>query len=202
MEPPKTWRKAETVFRKQGGMLRTSRAIALGVHPRVLYGLRDAGRLQEVSRGLYRLADLPVLGNPDLATVAARIPHGVICLISALAFHGLTTQIPHQVDVAVPRGTKQPRLQFPPIRLFRFSEPMYTAGVESHRVDQIEVCVYSAAKTVTDCFRFRNRLGMDVAVEALRLFHARHKAPLRALLDYARLCRVERVLTPYLEALQ
>ncbi|MHB1528234.1 MAG: type IV toxin-antitoxin system AbiEi family antitoxin domain-containing protein [Acidiferrobacteraceae bacterium] len=202
MVPPETWRKAEAVFKKHGGMLRTSRAIALGVHPRVLYGLRDTGRLQEVSRGLYRLADLPALGNPDLTAVAARIPQGVICLISALAFHGLTTQIPHQVDVAVPRGTKQPRLQFPPIRVFRFSEPMQNAGVEKHRVDRIEVRIYSAAKTVADCFRFRNRLGMDVAVEALKLFHARKKAPVRELLDCARLCRVERVMMPYLEALQ
>src|SRR5579863_191552 len=105
MDASKTWRKAEAVFKQHGGMLRTSRAIALGVHPRVLYGLRDTGRLTEVSRGLYRLADLPALGNPDLAAVAARLPRGVICLISALAFHGLTTQIPHQIDVAVPRGT-------------------------------------------------------------------------------------------------
>ncbi|MDA8384600.1 MAG: transcriptional regulator [Betaproteobacteria bacterium] len=183
-------------------MLRTSRAIALGVHPRVLYGLRDTGRLREVTRGLYRLADLPELGNPDLAAVAARIPQGVICLISALAFHGLTTQIPHQVDVAVPRGTKQPRLQFPPIRVFRFSEPLRNAGVERHRVDRIEVRVYGAAKTVVDCFRFRNRIGIDVAVEALRLLYARRKAPIRELLAYARLGCVERVMQPYLEALQ
>ncbi|MHB8562631.1 MAG: type IV toxin-antitoxin system AbiEi family antitoxin domain-containing protein [Acidiferrobacteraceae bacterium] len=202
MDASKTWRKAEAVFKTHGGMLRTSRAIALGVHPRVLYGLRDSGRLQEVSRGLYRLADLPALGNPDLAVVAARLPRGVICLISALAFHGLTTQIPHQVDVAVPRGTKQPRLQFPPIRIFRFSAPMWQAGVERHRVDQVEVRVYSAAKTVVDCFRFRNRVGMEVALEALRFFHQRKKAPLRTLLEYARLGRVERVMMPYLEALR
>ena len=202
MDPPEAWRKAEAVFRKHGGMLRASRAIALGVHPRVLYGLRDAGRLKAVSRGLYRLADLPELCNPELAAVAARIPRGVICLISALAFHGLTTQIPHQVDVAVPRGTKQPRPRFLLIRIFRFSEPMQNAGVEKHRVDQIEVRVYSAAKTVADCFRFRNHLGIDVAVEALRFFHAGKKASRRELLDYASLGRVERVMMPYLEALQ
>jgi predicted transcriptional regulator of viral defense system len=202
MDHPETWRKAEVLFKKHGGMLRTSRAIALGVHPRVLYGLRDAGRLQQVTRGLYRLSDLPELGSPDLAAVAARIPQGVICLISALAFHGITTQIPHQVDVAVPRGTKQPRLQFPPIRLFRFSAPMQRAGIERHRVDNIEVRVYSAAKTVADCFRFRSRIGIDVAVEALKLFHGKKKAPTRELLQYARLCRVERVMMPYLEALQ
>lgn len=202
MDHPNTWRKAEAAFKKHGGMLRTSRAIALGVHPRTLYALREAGRLRQVSRGLYRLADLPELGNPDLAAVAARIPQGVVCLISALAFHGITTQIPHKVDVAVPRGTKQPRLRFPPIRVFRFSAPMQRAGIEKHRVDNIEVRVYSAAKTVADCFRFRNRIGVDVAVEALRLLHQRKKAPMRQLLEYARLCRVERVMMPYLEALQ
>jgi predicted transcriptional regulator of viral defense system len=202
MAYPDTWRKAQALFKKHGGMLRTSRALALGMHPRVLYGMRDAGRIQQVTRGLYRLVNLPELGSPDLAAVAARIPQGVICLISALSFHGITTQIPHQVDVAVPRGTKQPRLPFPPIRLYRLSSPMQEAGIEKHRVDNIEVRVYSAAKTVADCFRFRNRIGIDVAVEALRLFHARKKASRRELLEYARLCRVERVMMPYLEALQ
>jgi predicted transcriptional regulator of viral defense system len=94
-------------------MLRASRAIALGVHPRTLYGLRDAGRIQRATRGLYRFADLPALGHPDLAAVVSRIPQGVVCFISARAFHGMTTRTPHQVDVAAPRGTKQPRLDFP-----------------------------------------------------------------------------------------
>jgi len=202
MGQPQTWRKAEAIFKEHGGMLRTSRAIALGVHPRTLYALHEAGRLRRVTRGLYRLAGLPELGNPDLATVAARIPQGVICVVSALAFHEITTQIPHQVDIAVPRGTKQPRLDFPPTRIFRFSEPMFRAGVETHRVDDVPVRVYGAAKTVADCFKFRNRIGIDVAVEALRLLHARKKASIRELLEYARLCRVERVMKPYLEGLQ
>lgn len=202
MDGTQTWRKAEAVFRKHGGLLRASEAIALGVHPRVLYGLRDSGRLRQISRGVYRLSDLPELGNPDLATVATRIPQAVVCLISALAFHGITTQVPHQVDVAVPRGTKQPRLDFPPIRLLRLSPQVYKAGIETHRLDNIAVHVYSPAKTVADCFRFRNRLGTDVAVEALRLFHERKKASMRELLQYARLCRVERIMMPYLEVLQ
>lgn len=202
MDHPASWHKAEGVFKKHGGTLRASRAIALGVHPRVLYRLRNAGRLQSISRGVYRLADLPALSSPDLAAVASRIPQGVICLISALAFHGITTQIPHRVDVAVPRGTKQPRLKFPPIRIFRFSAPIFEAGIEKHRVDNIEVRVYSAAKTVADCFRFRNRIGIDVAIEALKLFHTRKKSSLRELIKYARLGRIERVMMPYLEALQ
>jgi len=202
MGQPQTWRKAEAIFKEHGGMLRTSRAIALGVHPRTLYALHEAGRLRRVTRGLYRLAGLPELGNPDLATVAARIPQGVICVVSALAFHEITTQIPHQVDIAVPRGTKQPRLDFPPTRIFRFSEPMFRAGVATHQVDGVPVRVYDSTKTVADCFRFRNRIGIDVAVEGLRLFHERKKASIRELLDYARLCRVERVMMPYIEALQ
>ena len=118
---------------------------------------------------------LPGMRESRPQPFAARIPHGVICLISALAFHGFATQIPHQVDIAVPRSTKPPRLQFPPIRVFRFSKPMQDAGVEERRVGQIEVPVYGAAKTVTDSFRFRYRLGIDAAVEMLRLFHARKK---------------------------
>jgi predicted transcriptional regulator of viral defense system len=202
MNYPKTWREAQAVFKKHGGMLRTSQAIFQGVHPRVLYQMAKAGRLRQVSRGVYRLAELPELSNPDFAAVAARIPQGVICLISALAFHNLTTQIPHQVDIALPRGTKQPRLEFPPMRVFRFSAPMHMAGIETHRVDNMEIRVYSAAKTIADCFRFRNRLGTDVVVEALKLFHERKPASLRELLKYARICRVERVMMPYLEALQ
>ena len=201
MDQPDTWRKAEAIFKRRGGMLRTSQAIALGVHPRTLYMLRDAGRLQQISRGLYRLAELPELGNPDLATVAARLPQGVICLISALTFHDITTQIPHQVDVAVPRGTKQPRLEFPPIRVFRFSTPMFQAGIETHRVDDVKLRVYNTAKTVVDCFKFRNRIGIDVAIEALKLCRERKTVRAQELLKYARLCRVERVMLPYLEAL-
>lgn len=199
---PDTWRKAETIFRRHGGMLRTSRAIALGIHPRTLYALREAGRLLPVSRGLYRLADLPPLGNPDLATVAARIPQGVICLISALSFHGITTQIAHQVDVALPRGAKQPRLDYPPVRIFRFSPPALDTGITIHQVDAVPVRVYDAAKSVADCFKLRNRIGIDVAVEALKLYRERKKGDMRELLHYARTCRVERVMMPYLEALQ
>ena len=201
MNHPETWQKAEAVFKKHGGMLRTSRALALGVHPRTLYNLREAGRLQQVTRGLYRLASLPELGNPDLAAIASRIPQGVICLISALAFHEITTQIPRQVDVAVPRGTKQSRLRFPPIRLFRFSTPMHKAGIETHRVDGVEVRVYSAAKTVADCFRFRNRLGLDVALEALRECWRARRCTMDELWRHAKLCRVQNVMRPYLEGL-
>jgi predicted transcriptional regulator of viral defense system len=193
---------AERMFREQGGTLRTSQAIAEGIHPRSLYSLRTKGRIVPLSRGLYRLADLPDLRNPDLSVVAARVPAAVICLISSLSFHGITSQIPHWVDIALPRGTKAPRLDFPPLRIFRFSREIHKAGVETHDVDGIAVRVYAPARTIVDCFKFRNRIGIDIAVEALRLSHRRRVCTVSEILEYAELLRMKRVMLPYLEAIQ
>jgi predicted transcriptional regulator of viral defense system len=195
-------RKMVEVFRRAGGVLRTTQALQAGVHRRDLYALRDAGILQRVSRGVYRLADLPPLAEPDLVTVAARIPKAVIALISALHFHGLTTEIPHEVSIALPRGTVQPRLDWPPLRVYRFSGTMFTAGIETHERDAVEVRVYGAAKTVADCFRFRNRLGSDVALEALRNGLGERKFTPAEVLRIAKICRVDRIVRPYLEAVQ
>lgn len=192
---------AERIFRENGGMLRASQAISLGIHPRTLYEMRDAQRVVQLGRGLYRLADLPEIDNLDLVTVAVKIPASVVCLISALAFHEITTQVPHEVYVAMPRDAMRPRLDFPPVRVFRFSEATLSAGVETHRLDGVPVRIFNPEKTVADCFKFRHKIGLDVAIEALKLCRARRKSSPRALLHYARLCRVERVMQPYLEAL-
>jgi predicted transcriptional regulator of viral defense system len=202
METKRVAEKAEKVFRKHGGILRTAQALAEGIHPRTLYELRDQGRVLPLNRGLYRLADLPPLGNPDLATIAVCLPSAVICLVSALSFHGITTQIPHQVDIALPRGTKSPKLTFSPLRIFRFSPSTFEKGIETRTVDKVKVRIYSSARTVVDCFKFRNRIGIDVAVEALRLCRQRRVATIGEILTYARLLRMERVMTPYLEAMQ
>jgi predicted transcriptional regulator of viral defense system len=191
----------ENLFRQHGGMLRASEAIALGIHPRTLYRLRDENRLVTVSRGLYRLADLPELSDPDLVSVATRIPQSVICLISALAFHEITTEIPHEVSIALPRTVKKPRLDYPPLRVFWFSGESLTEGIEEHKIDGVTVRIYGPEKTVADCFKFRNRIGLDVAIEALKLCRERRGSTPRKLLHYARICRVERIMRPYLEAL-
>ncbi len=141
------------VFRRAGGLLRTSQALRAGVHPRDLYELRDRGGLEVVSRGVYRLADLPALREPDLAAVAARVPRAVIAVVSALHFHGLTTEIPHDVSIALPKGTSRPRLDWPPLRVYWFSGSLYTEGIETHERDGVRIMVYSAARTVADCFR-------------------------------------------------
>jgi len=202
METKRVTEKAEKVFRRHGGILRTAQVLAEGIHPRTLYELRDQGRILSLHRGLYRLADLPPLGNPDLATIAARLPSAVICLVSALSFHGITTQIPHQVDIALPRGTKGPKITFPPLRIFRFSPSTFGKGIETRVLDEVRVRIYAPARTVVDCFKFRNRVGIDVAVEALRLCRQRRVATIGEILEYARLLRMERVMTPYLEAMQ
>ena len=192
---------AAAIFRKHGGMLKTGEALQLGIHPRTLYSMRDSGVLERISRGVYRLAELPPLSDPDLVSVATRIPQGVICLISALAFHRLTREIPHFVYVALPRGGEPPRLHHPPLRVFWLTEPVFRAGVETHMLDGIPVKVYSAPKTIADCFKYRNKIGIGVAVEALRTLGERGQLDPDELLHFARICRVEAVVKPYLRAL-
>ena len=192
--------RAAEVFRRHGGILRTKQVLALGVHPRTLYEMRDRAVLEQVSRGIYRLATLPTLSQPDLVTVALRVPRAVICLISALSFHDLTSEIAHEVQIALPRGTKRPVLEHPPVRVFRFSGPALTEGMETVKIDDIQVHIYSPAKAVADCFRFRNKIGLDVAIEALDLCLKRGRAQPSEILQYARVCRMEKVMMPYLQA--
>lgn len=192
---------AVSVFRAHGGMLRTMEAIRLGIHPRTLYAMRDGGTLEQLARGLYRLADLSPLGDPDLVTVAMRVPEGVICLLSALAIHEITTEIPHEVHVALKRGAEAPRLAHPPLRVYWFSGDAFTEGVGIHELDGVDVHAYGAAKTVADCFKYRNKLGLGVALEALKLYLRADRGGPDELLRFARVCRVENVMRPYIEAL-
>lgn len=193
--------RAVAVFREHGGMLHTAQALRVGIHPSTLYTMRDNGTLEIVSRGVYRLADSDPLGNPDLVTVATRIPLGVVCLISALSFHDLTTQIPHEVHVALPRGAEEPRLDHPPVRSYRFSGEAFTEGVELHKIDGVSVRIYNPEKTLADCFKFRNRIGLDTAVEAVRFYRVRRTVKIDELMHYASVCRVKKIIRPYLEAI-
>lgn len=189
------------LFRKHGGALRMSDALRLGISRRTLYAMRDASVIQSLSRGLFRLASLDPLGHPDLVTVAARIPQGVLCLISALSFHELTTRVPHTIDVALERGTRKPRLDYPPTCFFWFSGPAFHEGIETHQLDGTPVRIYDPEKTLTDCFRYRNQIGMDIVLEAMHLWRERRRKKLDALLKYARMRHVERAMRPYLGAM-
>jgi predicted transcriptional regulator of viral defense system len=188
-------------FRQHGGSLRMTEALGLGINRKTLYAMRDAGIVVPVSRGIYRLASLEPLEYPDLVTVAKRVPHGVLCLISALSFHELTTQVPHTIDVALERGKTRPRIDYPPTRFFWFSGAAFLEGIETHELDGVPVRIYDPEKTLVDCFRYRNQIGMDVALEALRLWRERRRKKLDVLLEYARMRHVERAMRPYLEAM-
>ncbi len=193
--------RALAAFREAGGVLRTSEAMARGIHAGTLYSLRDSGELERISRGLYRLAELPPLGNPDLVRVAKRVPRAVVCLISALNHHGLTTEIPREVQIALPRGTKTPRLEYPPIRVFRFSDPALREGVDVEVLDGQDIRIFSPEKSIADAFKFRNQLGVGVAVEALKAGLENRSVRPAQLVEFGRVCRVDKVMRPYLEAL-
>ena len=190
----------QTLFRQHGGQLRLIEALARGFSRYQFYQLRDEGLIEPVSRGLYRLADLPPIENPDLVAAATRFPHAVLCLISALDWHGITTQIPHQVHLAVARDARLPVLDYPPVAGYRFSGWAFSAGIEQVDVDGITLNVYNPEKTLADCFKFRNRIGMDVVLEALELYRTRKTFLPGKLMEYARVCRVANVMAPYVEA--
>ncbi len=172
-----------------------------GISRRQLPRLVARGRLERVARGLYIHPDAPPREHQSLAEVAKLYPNAVVCLLSALELHGLTTQLPRQVWIAIARDARAPVR--PPVRLrvVRLSGPAFTRGVERHSVGQIDVPVYGVAKTVADCFKFRAGVGLDVALEALREVLAGRRATVDEILDHARVCRVDKVMRPYLEAL-
>ncbi len=180
--------------------MRAADAIRAGINPATLYSLRDAGVLECAARGLYRLAEQELPDKTDLVTVAAKVPDAVVCLLSALDWHGLTTQVPHMVYIAIRQGSRTPKLAYPPLRVFRFTEPCFSTGVETHEVSRMPVRVYSPEKTVVDCFKHRSKVGLDVALEALRLYAESDNPAPSGLLSYATACRVATVIRPYLEA--
>jgi predicted transcriptional regulator of viral defense system len=189
-------------FRDKGGTLRTRDLIGRGVHTDALYSLRESGRVIELGRGLYRLADVGEAEHPDLAVVAAGAPNAVVCLISALAYHEITTQIPSSVHLAVPRGSYHRIKLSVPVTVYQFDSKTFDDGLETHRVGGMPLKIYSVARTVVDCFKFRNKIGLDVALEALRLARQRKRVQNRELLRYARLLRVEKPMSPYLQAIE
>lgn len=178
-----------------------TQARALGIHPAALYELRNNGQLTELARGLYRLADMREAENPDLAVVGVRAPNAVVCLISALSYHGITTQIPAAIHLAVPRGAyHRVKLDPLPVQVYRYDSKTFTAGIEKHDIGGVSVKVYGVARTVADTFKFRNKLGLDIAIEALRLARERKHLQNRELLHFARLLRVEAPMRPYVQA--
>ncbi len=188
-------------FSAHGGILRTSQVLALGVSPRTLYAMRDLGLIRSLGRGVYQLSSEEPLGNPDLISVSLRVPKAVVCLISALHFYGMTDHIPHRVYIALPQPAEKPRIEYPPLDIIWLSDNVYSSGIQEHPVDGFPVKVYSKEKTIADCFKFRNKIGASLALDALKKYIAQADRSIDTLLEYARMDRVEKLISPYLEAL-
>lgn len=193
--------KAIEYIEAAGGLIRTGEALGKGIHRRTLYGLRDDGTLIQVSRGLFQLADIEIPAQVGLAEIAKKVPNGVVCLISALAFHELTTQTPHYVWLAVERKARKPKIKYPPLRVFFFSGDMFGQGITVHEIMNQKVKIYDAPKTVIDCFRWQKAVGLDVAIEAAKEYLKRRDSSPSKLVQYAKICKVEKLVRPYLQAI-
>lgn len=181
--------------------MRTAQALSAGIEPRTLYWMRDNGIIDRLSRGVYHLRDHQLPSHPDVVTVMSRIPRAVLCLTSALSYYEVGTHIPSSVYVALPHGVKTPRIAQPRISVVRMSEESLEAGVVSETVAGTTVQVFSMAKTIADCFKFRNRIGMDIALEALQEVIKTSRCTPGEIMSYAKVNRVDSVIRPYLEAL-
>jgi len=186
---------------RQKGLLRASDLDAIGAPRVILTRLTAAGLLEKIGRGLYRLPDSHASEHESLATIATKVPQAVFCLLTALQFHELTTQLPRHVWIAMPRGSHAPRIDYPPIKMVQFTGDAYTAGVEEVVRDSVRLRVYGPAKTVADCFKHRNKIGLDVALEALKDTRARNLASVDDIWRFAKVCRVANVMRPYLESI-
>ncbi len=195
--PSVTDRVAE--FARRAGILRSR---DLGPIPRQYLRLAEAqGKVRRVARGLYVASDAEVTENHDLALAAKRVPHGVVALLSALRFHDLTTQLPHEVWLAIDTKARLPKIDYPPLRIVRFSGAALDYGAAPHIIEGIPVRITTPAKTVADCFKYRNKIGLDVALEALRDCFRQRKATLDEIWQAAKVCRVAKVMRPYMESL-
>ena len=192
--------RALRLIEKQG-LARPKDLEARGITRAQLSRLVRDGLVRREARGIYVLAEHAPTAEHTLAQVAKRVPQGVFCLLTALRLHGLTTQSPAEVWVALPEKARRPRLDHPRVRIARFAGAALTEGIEERRVEGVTLRVYSAAKTVADCFKYRNKIGIDVAVEALRDFTRKHRGGASDLARFARICRVTRVMQPYLDAI-
>lgn len=171
-----------------------------GIHPEYLRRLCEKGTLEKISRGIYILSGSDLSQNIGLAQIAKRIPHGVICLLSSLQFYEIGTQSPFEVWVAIDRKSARPQIDYPPVRIVRFTGSALTEGIEKHRVEGVEVKIFNRAKTIADCFKYRNKIGLDVALEALKECRRHKLCTNDQLWEYAKICRVAHIMRPYLEA--
>lgn len=187
---------------REKGILRAGDLAAAGIPRVVLTRLTGIGQLERLGRGLYRLPETQTSEHESLATIALKVPQAVFCLLTALQFHELTTQLPRDLWIAMPRGSHVPNINYPPVKMIQFSGNAYSEGIEIFKRDRVNLRVFGVAKTIADCFKHRNKIGLDVALEALRDARAKKKVTSEDLWRFAKICRVANVMRPYLEAIE
>jgi predicted transcriptional regulator of viral defense system len=188
-------------YAKEHGIIRVRDMISQGIHPEYLRRMCEKGLLTKMGRGIYISANSEISPNIGLAQTAKRIPHGVICLLSALQFHNIGTQSPFEVWTAIDRKAATPRIDYPPVRIVRFSGKAFSEGIEEYKIEGVLVKIYNKAKTIADCFKYRNKIGLDIALEALKDCRRRKLCSNDQIWRYAKICRVSNVIKPYLEAI-
>jgi predicted transcriptional regulator of viral defense system len=186
---------------REFGLLRPRDLEAYGIHRECLRRLEQRGLLIRAGRGLYTLAEADISEHQSLAKASKRVPHGVICLLSALRFHNLTTQAPFEVWLAIHHKARAPQEGRLPLRIVYMSGKAFQSGIEIHPIEGVQVPIYNPAKTVADCFKYRNKIGLDVALEALRECWRERRSTMDELWHYAKICRTSNVMRPYLESL-
>jgi len=189
------------VFKKHKGFARTKDILAAGIHTRNIKRVREKEQVVQVKRGLYRLADIPLISNQGFIDLARAISGGVICLLSALSYYELTTFNPSVIAMAICRGSRKPKINYPPVEFYHFSKKQFEAGINKIKVKGHEIRIYNREKTICDCFRYRNKLGLDIAKEGLSEYLKRKDRDLEKLLEYAEICRIKPLLQTWLNAM-
>ena len=188
-------------IKKRGGVASYAEIIRAGFNKTHLRASLNSSQIQKVDRGLYRLSDGTLLSNPDLVAVSIKVPKGTVCLLSALAFHEATNEIPKYVNIAISRGVHANKIKYPPVKFYRFAPNVWKAGIEKHEIEGHEIKVYNLAKTIADCFKFRNKIGIDVARDALKVAVTEKNIAPKEIMQYAKICRVDKIIKPILETM-
>jgi predicted transcriptional regulator of viral defense system len=189
------------VFKTHKGFARTKDILAAGVHTRNIKRAREKGQIIQVKRGFYRLAEIPLISNQGFVDLARAVPEGVICLLSALAYYELTTFNPSVIAMAICRGSRKPKIEYPPVEFYHFSKKQFEAGINKIKIKSHEIRIYGPEKTICDCFRYRNKLGINITKEGLSEYLKRKDRSLEKLLEYAEICRIKPLLQTWLNAM-
>lgn len=194
-------KKINKVFKKHGGFARTNDILAAGIHRRDIKRIRDERRIIRVKRGLYRLSEIPLVSNQGYIDLARAVPDGVICLLSALSYYELTTFNPPVISIALCRGRRRPKIEYPPVEFYYFSTKQFKEGVDEIKIKGHKIRIYCLEKTICDCFKYRSKLGLDIAKEGLSEYLKRKNRNLERLFEYAEICRVKKLMEIWVNAM-